>query len=127
MSLDQKQLVDQLKVQWKELWQNRIDDKIRAEGVATADYLTLFIDKGTIIYATRDFKALNFKKILEQNRIENTEKYIPPDPQVGGWTKFVKTNIAKHVSERNRSAATYVFMKKEKQQLKKGGRGWVHR
>lgn len=127
MSSDQKQLVDQLKIQWKELWQNRIDDKIRAEGVATADYMTLFIDKGTIIYATRDFKALSFKKILEQNEIDNTEKYVPPNPQVGGWTKFVKTNITNQGSKRNRRAATYVFMKKEKQQLKKGGRGWVHR
>ncbi len=125
--MNEKELVDGLKIQWKQLWQNKIDDKIRAEGVATADYLTLFIDKGTIIYATRDFKALNFKKILEQNKIENAEKYIPPSPEIGGWTKFIKTNIMNQRTSHKRRAETYVFEKKEKQQLRKGGRGWVHK
>ena len=66
MSLDQKELIDELKIQWKRLWRERIDDKVRAEGIAVDDYNQLFIDKGTIIHATRDFKALNFKEILEQ-------------------------------------------------------------
>ena len=62
----------------------------------------LFIDKGTVIHATRDFKSLNFKEILEEHEIQNAERYIPPDPHVGGWNKFVKDNITNHPDKRKR-------------------------
>ena len=126
MSLSQKEMVDELKIHWKKLWQERLDDKVRAEGVATDDYLKLFVEKGTIIHATRDFKALNFKEILEQNQIVNADRFIPPSPQVGGWTKFVKTNITSQRRRRDTRASLYCEDKKEKQQPKKGGRGWLH-
>ena len=91
MTLQQKEMVEELRVQWKRLWQDRVDDKLRAEGIATADFCDLFVEKGTIIHATRDFKALNFKDILEQHHVENPDRYISPNPKIGGWTKFVKT------------------------------------
>lgn len=125
MSINQKELVDELKIEWKKLWRERIDDKVRAEGIAINDYSTLFIDKGTIIHATRDFKALNFKEILEDYQILNAERYIQPDPHVGGWTKFIRTNISnKHLEQK-----PMVFCSREKKvnrQPKKGGRGWLH-
>src|SRR4030067_2993811 len=126
MSLTQKELVEELKVQWKKLWNERVDDKVRAEGVATEHYVKLFVQRGTIIHATRDFKALSFKEILEQNQIANADKFIPPSPQVGGWTKFIKTNITSQRQRRNTRASLYREDKKEKQQPKKGGRGWLH-
>ena len=92
MSPSNREMVEELRVQWKKLWQERVDDKVRAEGVATANYCELFIEQGTIIHATRTFKALNFKEILEQHQIENAERYIPPNPQVGGWTKIFITS-----------------------------------
>jgi len=95
MSTNQKELVDELKIEWKKLWRERLDDKVRAEGVAVNDYGGLFIDKGTIIHATRNFKSLNFKEILEQHEVQNAERYIPPDPNVGGWGKFVKNKFQK--------------------------------
>ncbi len=128
MSLSPKEMVEELRVQWKKLWQERVDDKIRAEGVATADYCDLFIEKGTIIHATRNFKALNFKEILEQHQIENSERFIPPNPHIGGWTKFIKTNVTNNWSRKNNSIEFYLDENKsEKQQLKKGGRGWLHK
>jgi hypothetical protein len=123
----QKECVDEIKIEWKRLWRERVDDKVRAEGIAIDDYSTLFIDKGTIIHATRDFKALNLKEILEQHEIDNPERYKPPNPHVGGWTKFVKDTLPqKPPVERKRSAEFYCEEKKEKQQLKKNGRGWLH-
>jgi len=120
-------MVEELKVQWKRLWQERVDDKIRAEGVATADYRGLFIEKGTIIHATRNFKALNFKDILEQHQVANADRFIPPNPQVGGWTKFVKVNITNQQPRRKKRAELYHDENKRgKQQPKKGGRGWLH-
>ena len=126
MSLTQKEMVEELKLQWKKLWQERVDDKVRAEGIAIDDYFKLFVEKGTIIHATRDFKALNFREILEQNQIANADRFIPPSPQVGGWTKFIKTNITSQRTRKNTRASLYCEDKKEKQQLKKGGRGWLH-
>ena len=126
MSLNQKEFVEELKVEWKRLWSERFDDKIRAEGIALNDYGQLFIDKGTIIHATRDFKAFNFKEILEEHDILNADRYIPPNPHVGGWAKFVKTNITNPESKSKSSPQLPFKEKKEKQQLKKNGRGWLH-
>jgi hypothetical protein len=126
MSLPQKEMVEVLRMQWKRLWQERVDDRLRAEGVATADYCDLFVEKGTIIHATRNFKALNFKEILEQHEIANVDRVIPPDPHVGGWNKFIKTNITNQRSRKRRRAEFYCEDAKEKQHPKKGGRGWLH-
>jgi len=127
MSLAQKAMVEELKVQWKRLWQERVDDKLRAEGMAAADYCDLFVEKGTVIHATRDFKALNFKEILEQHQVANADRYISPDPEVGGWNKFIKTSITIQQAKRKRRAESYHEEKREKQQPKKSGRGWLHR
>jgi hypothetical protein len=126
LSLAREEMVEELKIQWKKLWQERVDDKIRAEGIAAGDYFKLFIEKGTIIHATRDYKALNFREILEQYQIANVDRFMPPSPQVGGLTKFIKTNITNQRKRKNTRASLYREAEKEKQQLKKGGRGWLH-
>ena len=127
MTSAQKEMVEELKTEWRKLWQERVDDKVRAEGVAVSDYSSLFVDQGTIIHATRDFKALNFKEILERHQVENAERFIPPSPQVGGWNKFIKTEITSQKPQSHRRAASYCPEKKEIQQPKKGGRGWLHK
>jgi len=121
----QKELVEQLKVQWKLLWSERYDDKLRAEGISVSDYASLGIERGTIIHATRDFKALNFKEILEQNMVENIDRVVQPNVDVGGWNKFVKTNIT-NCAPRKKRALAYVSEKQVVQQPKKGRRGWLH-
>ena len=127
MSLTQKEMVEEIKNQWKKLWQERVDDKVRAEGIATTDYSKLFVDKGTVIHATRNFRPLSFKEILDQNQVENADRLVPSTPQIGGWTKFIKVAITNQKPQRNRRAQSYVAPEKEKQQPKKGGRGWLHR
>ena len=109
------------------LWQERLDDKVRAEGIAVKDYNQLFVDKGTVIHATRDFKALNFKEILEEHKVQNAERHIPPDPHLGGWTKFVKLNITSQKMHRKQLAQLCSEDGKQRQQLKKNGRGWLHK
>jgi len=126
MVANQKELVEELKVEWKKLWRERLDDKVRAEGIAITDYSALFVDRGTIIHATRDYKALNFKEILEQHEIINTERYVPPDRFVGGWTKFVKNTIKTKTAISKKRIENDTVNKKVKQQPKKGGRGWLH-
>jgi hypothetical protein len=127
MSSAQKETVDELKVEWKRLWKERFDDRVRAEGIAVTDYTSLYVDQGTIIHATRDFKALNFKEILERHQVENPERFIQPDPHVGGWNKFIKTEITGPKLQKHKRAESYCPEKKEPQQPKKGGRGWLHK
>jgi hypothetical protein len=128
MSLSQKEMVDVLRIQWKRLWQERAEDKVRAEGIAAADYCDLFLERGTIIHATRDFKSPNFREILKQHQIANADRFIPPSPHIGGWTKFVRMNITNQRFKLKRRVEYYADeRKREKQQAKKGGRGWLHK
>ena len=122
----QKELVEKLKVQWKLLWSERFNDKVRAEGVSVSDYTSLRVERGTIIHATRDFKALNFKEILEQHMVEDSDRFVQPNVDAGGWSKFVKTKITGREPQRNKRTLAYVPKKREVQQPKKGGRGWLH-
>ena len=126
MSVDQKEVVEELKVEWKRLWLERFDDKVKAEGIAIQDYFSLFVDRGTVIHATRDFKALIFKEILEQHQIENADRYILPQKEVGGWNKFIKQQITSKNHSKTKRGELCEAEKKEKQQPKKGGRGWLH-
>jgi len=119
-------LVEELKTQWKLMWRERFNDKVKAEGVSVTDYASLGVERGTVIHATRDFKALNFKEILEEHKIEKPEQFIQPAVNVGGWNRFIKTSITNSKSSREKRAAAYVPIKPVGQQPKKGGRGWLH-
>ena len=88
-----KEFVDELRTDWKNLWHNRVDDKVRAEGIAKNDYSKLFVEQGTVIMATRDFKPLEFFDIVKEYLELDTEKVIPPNSTIGGWGKFIRTNI----------------------------------
>ena len=119
--------VNDIKKEWKQLWLTRISDKVRAEGVANEAFPLCFVEQGTVIVATRDFKPPHLKDILKMNRIQDAERIVGPPPTVGGWRKFACTFLNKQ--KRNRR-----FILKEQRkdrvaglQLKKGGRGWMHR
>jgi hypothetical protein len=123
---DLKTFVDELRVQWKDLWQNRIDDKVRAEGIAKKDYLNLFVERGTVIMATRDFKPPEFFDIVQEYLSIDSEKAVPPNSTIGGWGKFIRNKIR----TQKKTTRRYDPLKpahKKGQQLKKGGRGWIHR
>ena len=126
----QKKIVEEIKVQWKLLWSERFNDKVKAEGISVNDYEILHVERGTIIHATRDFKALNFKEILEKNMINNCDKFSEPDIHTGGWNKFIKTEITnrKHKKSSNQVApfAQDTHKNSGLKQQKKSGRGWLH-
>ena len=122
----QKELVEKLMVQWKLLWSERFNDKVRAEDVSVSDYTSLRVERGTIIHATRNFKALNFKEIVEQHMVEDSDRFVQPNVDAGGWNKFVKTKITCRKPQKNKRVLAYAPKKQEVQQPKKGGRGWLH-
>jgi len=85
------------------------------------------VDQGTIIVATRDFKALNLKEILSLNRIQNAEQVVGPPSAVGGWHKFARTVLNKQTRNRRFVFGKPLSDRVKNLQLKKGGRGWLHR
>ena len=121
-------LVSEVKVQWKRMWRDRFDDRVLAEGVASMDFDKLFVERGTVVLATRNFRLLTLRDILERHRVENVERHVPVNPSVGGWGKFVRTHVNGGGScGRHRRAVGYaVVEEKKRQQLRKGGRGWLH-
>jgi hypothetical protein len=123
-----KELIDELRVEWKRLWRERIDDKIRAEGIANRDYSKLFVERGLVIVATKDYKPLNFREILQRYIPSDiSDRVIPPHPAVGGWRKFIRDYISNRRQFTKRGRLIPREAKNEKkQQLKKGGRGWLH-
>jgi len=120
-----KEFLDELRIQWKLLWRNRIDDKVRAEGIANKDYSKLFVERGTVIIATRDYKPPDFVEILQRHIPSDAEMMVPPNPTVGGWGKFIRSVVTKQRHLTRRRAPPEPDRKKD-QQLKKGGRGWLH-
>jgi len=124
-SMVEDALVSEVKSQWKQLWKERIDDPVRAEGVANMDFDKLFVERGTVVLATRSFKPMMLREILEQHKVENAERHVPPSKHEGGWHKFAKTSLPRYASARQHRSFGFVEVKKP-QQLRKGGRGWLH-
>ncbi len=121
-----KEFVDDLRTEWKHLWQNHLDDKVRAEGIAKQDYSKLFVEQGTVIMATRDFKPLEFFDIVHDYLSFDAEKAVPQNATIGGWGKFIRTDIRKQKKMTKRTYSPPKPTRKKGQQQKKGGRGWLH-
>ncbi len=123
---EKKEFRENLKSQWKAMWLQRIDDRVRAEGIADKDYSSLFVERGTVIVATRKFKPPDFFEILQQHGLLSLDNPLPPSPFVGGWRKFIRTFLKKR-QKRSLMQRPSKPSRKKGQQLKKGGRGWLHR
>lgn len=125
--VSKKNSVEEIKKEWKQLWFTIIKDKVQAEGIANKAFPLCFVEQGTVIQATRDFKPLCLKEILNINRIQDVERIIGPPPTVGGWHKFARSVL--NTQKRNRRDN---FRKQKRSQVsslqrKKKGRGWIHR
>ena len=117
---------EEVKAEWKVLWQSHIDDKVRAEGLTDRCFPLLSVERGTVISATRDFKELNLKAILRSHNVLNVEQVVGPHPSDGGWTKFAKTVLNKQTRTHHFSFEKQPERPGKNLQLKKGGRGWLH-
>ena len=123
-------VIEELKQQWRTLWLERIDDEVRAEGISNRDYLELFVERGTVIVATRNSKTPDFYDIVQKHLLAGQggiDCKIPPNPETGGWGKFVRDVLSKQQSPGKRRRSGLVETdKRVAQQLKKSGRGWLH-
>ena len=125
MEKNVNEFVTDLRKEWKTLWESRIDDRFRAEGLADHDYASLFIDRGTVLVATRDYKPPDFNEILERHITPIDIERVNPNPASGGTSKFIRDFITKRNKYTNESAEHKVASKPtRKSQQRKGGRGW---
>ena len=126
---DLRLFVDELRIEWKRMWNSRIEDKVRAEGIADKTYERLFVDRGLILFATRNFSAPEFHDILRKYLSSDEAEKFNPTPIRGGVGKFIRDYITvKKKSSSKLKEETRVELEEMKshQQLKHGGRGWLH-
>ena len=115
-----QKFIIELKREWRTLWEDRFDDRVRAEGIANQDYPRLHVERGLVITATRDFKSPDFVEILQSHN-------VIPNPSVGGWGKFIRDSISKKkLSVKRGRSVPFEPERVGEQQRRKGGRGWLH-
>jgi len=115
-----------VKQEWQELWDRKIEDRWRAEDISRREYSVLFVEQGDIIWATRDFKPLQFYDILERHEETLGRRIRPIDPKVGGWGKFIREEIGKSRPRRQLEHEGSTRLRVHCP-AKKGGRGWLHK
>jgi hypothetical protein len=120
-------LLDDVIEEWKALWRDRCDDKVKAEAIANRDFSLLCIEKGTVIAASRAFKPLDLRSILKGHEANSSSDVVPAHPSLGGWGKFARTTLIKQSRARVRRESLRKRSRDRTLQRKKGGRGWLHR
>jgi hypothetical protein len=120
-------LADDIREEWRLLWLDRIDDKVRAEGMANRCFSLLSVERGTVIAATRAFKPLDLREILRSHNVQDVDRVISPCPLVGGWRKFARTVLNKQARARRLEELMPSRGCRKNLQAKKGGRGWLHK
>jgi len=133
-NLEREEQIQQLRAQWRSLWDQKVEDKVRAEGIAKTDYSLLFVERGTVIFATRKFSMPALRDLLKAHGLIDCEDKVFSNPYVGGWGKFIRDVLASAEQGKSRVSRQRRFSvireelekSKKKQQLKKGGRGWLH-
>ena len=100
------------------------DDEVRAEDVSPEEYERLFVDRGEIIHATRDYKPLSFTEILNRHLGSDLAGRVDPDPSVGGWRSFVKEYFQKLKPVKRERPRNEVDLT---QHQRKRGRGWLNK
>jgi hypothetical protein len=115
-----------LKREWSLLWGERFDDRVRAEGISVRDYPLLLVDKGLVIFASRDAKNPSFSEVVSYWSGEG--RVYSPDPDVGGWGRFIRSTVKRQAHSRaDEYKREKPSSRSESQQSKKGGRGWLHK
>ena len=118
-----KELRRSLKEDWEMLWLTKYEDENRAEGISSKDFDRLFVERGEVIHATRKFKPLSFRDILEKHLGSQDAAKIDIDPEVGGWGKFARTHFPAKSHQRERPMVKV----DSSQHLRKGGAGWLNK
>lgn len=116
----------ELKNEWRQLWEQKINDEWRGEAVARQEYAALYVDMGDVIWATRSFKPYKFQDVLERHEKELGKRIQPIDPKVGGWGKFIREEVRKPNRGNRMKDNRIIDHSRSNSPHKKDGRGWLH-
>lgn len=131
-----REFIRSLREDWKELWRTKFNDEYRAEGVATKNFIRLFVDRGEVIVATRDYRPPNFHEILKAYMPQYFADTLNPTPAQGGWGKFIREYVVKQRFKSRSSSRVNMGNRKSKasqptgfrrsryRRLKKSGKRW---
>lgn len=121
--------VKQIRTEWKQLWLQKLEDDLIGEDIARRDYPLLFIERGTVIRATRKYRHVELDEIIDKHqKSHGCYNERSPHPEIGGWGKFIKTKIKKSSSIRREDRKQHFnYQKSKNRHFKKGGRGWLHK
>jgi hypothetical protein len=119
--------IEIVKKEWKMLWLSRIDDKVRAEGIAKSEFSSLSIERGTVIAASRDCKTPDLRDILQSLKVPDVDRVAGYYPAIGGSRKFARTVLNKQPRIRRNEECVENKKGCKALQVKQGGRGWLHR
>jgi len=119
-----RELRRELKADWARLWMTKYDDDVRAEDVSSKEFDRLFVDRGEVIFATRDYKPLSFRDILDKHIGSDMAGKVSPDPAVGGWRKFVREHLQNTKQAKRERPRVKVDVS---QHQRKGGHGWLNK
>ena len=120
-------LSDDVIEEWKALWRDRCDDRVKAEAMANRDFSLLCIERGTVIAASRAFKPLDLRSILKNHASDDAGNVVPTHPSLGGWGKFVRNVLSKQSRVRVGKRSSRSRGRRGNLQRTKSGRGWLHR
>jgi hypothetical protein len=108
------------------MWQRRLEDKERAEGIADRDYAMLQVERGLVVSATRNYQPPTLEKILRHWGLDPEH-----DMRIGsgqpGWGAFIRAKLRKQ--NQTKIARIQVAVEASRRntlQRKKMGRGWLH-
>ncbi len=122
------EFINELKQEWKLMWVSRFDDKVRAESIADKTYDRLFMERGTVLFATRDCRPFEFRDILEKYMSSYEIDFVVTNPARGGVRKFIRDYITPANKSMDKSGRAALAEKDafKKRKVKEGGKGWLH-
>lgn len=118
---EQDEFRRKLKEEWRLIWWEWFDDRVKTEGIAVRDYPLLFMDRGYVVFAGRAAKVPVLSDVV--NVWVSQGCMYAPDPSDGGWGRFIRTEMREpggSGSETYRKSQPK--LNNEKSQLKKRAR-----
>ena len=124
---EKKEFISELKQEWKLMWASRFDDKVLAESIADKTYDRLFVERGTVLFATRNYRPLEFRSVLEKYISSYDIDLLSPSPAKGGIRKFIREYITPNKPGRKSEEESYARKERAKRhQSEQCRRGWLH-
>lgn len=101
-------------------------DEVKSQWKRRARYEKLFVEKGTVLFATRNFKVLTLREILELHKVENAERLGSADLHLGGLGQVYSCKHHQRQFTQTVKKTPVCLGDGEALPALEDGRGWLH-